>query len=156
MTEGGAVPAPAGYVALCAEAGCAHDRVGGGPPFALSADALNALRRLNAAVNRAIAPKMDHGDIWRANAVAGDCEDYALAKRAALAAAGWRADQALIAIGYAPDGAAHAALIARTSAGDFVLDNRFDEIVLWSRSDLTWVARQSARLPALWVDVSGD
>lgn len=158
MPEGGAVLAPAGYRAFCAAAGgrCDGDRSPGGPARRWTKTARAEIVAVNRAVNRMMSPASEHGDIWRETGAFGDCEDYALAKRRMLLALGWRAGQALIAIGETPDGAAHAVLVIRTDAGDFTLDNRSNRIVRWDRSDLRWVARQSARLPALWVGVGGD
>lgn len=153
MEEKGAASPPSGYVAFCREpeGACGSDRVAGGAPRAMDARGLLTLDRLNRAVNAAIAPAEDSGDVWRADASSGDCEDYALAKRAALMAAGWAASQALIAVAEDRWGRPHAVLIARTSLGDYVLDSLTDELLRWDSAALTFRSRQSARLPAFWV-----
>lgn len=153
MEERGAASPPSGYVAFCRESSgtCVNDRMAGGAPRAMDARGLSALARLNRQVNAAIEPVEDVGDVWRADAREGDCEDYALAKRAALLADGWTPSQLLIAVADDAFGSPHAVLIARTSMGDFVLDNQTDEVLRWDRAALTFHARQSARLPAMWV-----
>ena len=155
MQEQGAASPPSGYVMFCsgAEGPCAQDRMPGGVPRAVDARGLAALARINRQVNAAIAPRPDPADLWRADAAEGDCEDYALAKRALLLRRGWRPSQLLLAVADA-DGAPHAVLIARTTLGDFVLDNLTDDVLRWDRAAVTVRARQSARLPALWVAVA--
>ena len=149
----GAAVAPAGYVSMCqADPNlCAGDRAPGAGPFAASADDLDRLAAVNVEVNRAIAPSADHADHWSADAVTGDCEEYALAKRQRLIAMGWAPSQLLIAVAEDPDQGAHAVLIARTDRGDLVLDNLTDQILPWAETRLTFISRQSERLPAMWV-----
>ena len=45
---------------------------------------MDTLKSVNNRVNRAIAPRGDRRDEWAINVSSGDCEDYALTKRAAL------------------------------------------------------------------------
>ncbi len=58
---------------------------------------------------------------------AGDCEDYALAKRAALQRRGIAKSNLLLAVGRA-NGEAHTVLVVRTSNGDYVMDNLTDAV----------------------------
>ncbi len=130
---------------------CAGDRKPGAGPFALSSADLSDLVRVNIQINRAIAPKHDGADVWSPDAKAGDCEDFALAKRQRLVDLGWAPSQLLIAIVDDPSLGGHAVLIARTDQGDLVLDNLTDEILPWTDTRLTFVSRQSEKLPAMWV-----
>lgn len=130
---------------------CAGDRKPGAGPFLLSSADLRDLAYVNKQVNNAIAPKHDSADIWSPDASAGDCEDFALAKRQRLIALGWAPSQLLIAVVDDPSQGAHAVLIARTDQGDLVLDNLTDEIMPWTDTRLTFVSRQSENLPAMWV-----
>ena len=114
---------------------------------------LRALDQLNRRINARIEAREDFDDVWNPQATSGDCEDYALAKRAALIATGWAPSQVLIAVVDDPYGDPHAVLIARTSKGDLVLDNLTDRIDRWDESRLRFHARQSARLPAMWVQL---
>lgn len=134
-----------------APAVCAGDKKPGTAPFALSSRDFNDLATVNKLVNDAISPKHDSADIWSPNASAGDCEDYALAKRQQLIDLGWAPSQLLIAVVEDPSLGAHAVLIARTDRGDLVLDNLTDEILPWTATRLTFVVRQSEKLPAMWV-----
>lgn len=93
-----------------------------------SVDASQGLVRLvqavNRQVNRAITPRADGRlDSWTASARSGDCEDYVLAKRAALIQQG--VPSAALRIGYTKtrQGEGHVVLIVQTGAGEFVLDN---------------------------------
>ena len=72
--------------------------------------------------------------------VSGDCEDYALAKRDALIAAGIGSANARIATGVLPSGEYHAMLIVSTKRGDFVLDNLTNEWTLRAaRGECGWI-----------------
>ena len=117
----------------------------------LDASAASALSAINLSVNRSIKPAADRGDVWSAYAQSGDCEDYALAKRQALIAAGWAPSHLLIAVVEDPLAGPHAVLIARTDRGDLILDNLTDQILPWAETGLTFISRQSEKLPAMWV-----
>ena len=65
----------------------------------------------------------------------GDCEDYAIAKKQALESHGIESHFACC---WVETGGYHAVLIIQTDKGDFVLDNRYDEV------------RNYADLPYLW------
>ena len=80
----------------------------------------------------------------------GDCEDYALEKRRALIALGWPAQALFLAVARIPRGQAHTVLVAATSDGDFVLDNRKSAVLPWRRLPYAWKIRQSAASPARW------
>lgn len=109
--------------------------------------------QINQSVNRAIVPMSDqrlHGrpDVWSmprpigGGRMAGDCEDYVLAKRAALLEAGVAPERLSIALARTPEGEDHAVLLVAFADGDYVLDNRDSRLLHWSRSGLTWQSRQ--------------
>ena len=52
-------------------------------------------------------------------------------------------------------GDGHAVLLARTSRGELVLDNKTDDIRLWHETAYRYVKRQSITDPNRWVSV-GD
>jgi len=81
-------------------------------------------------------------DLWRAAPArgTGDCEDYALAKRAALLEAGVPLRELRLAICRVETGECHAVLIATTEAGDLVLDNRHAEPMRRDQLPYTWIA----------------
>src|SRR5690554_6240136 len=62
----------------------------------------------------------------------GDCEDFALAKRAALIERGWHPGNLLISVVRQPDGIGHAVLMVRTDRGDLILDNQEGLIKVWT------------------------
>lgn len=81
----------------------------------------------------------------------GDCEDFALAKRDRLVAAGWPPEAMFLAVVYHPTLGLHAVLVARTSEGDLVLDSRSPYVDLWSTTAYVWVERQVNATSAAWV-----
>ena len=64
----------------------------------------------------------------------GDCEDYALLKQKLLIERGWPSSSLLMTVVRDEKGEGHAVLTARTSQGDFVLDNKVEAVKLWNRS----------------------
>jgi predicted transglutaminase-like cysteine proteinase len=101
-----------------------------------------------AAINRAInagvryEAEPDGVDVWQAAPMrgAGDCEDIALAKRAALLAAGVPLPDLRLAICRTELGALHAVLIARTPVGELVLDNRHELPMPRQALGYQWIA----------------
>lgn len=149
MPSGAAAEAPSGYVAFCKRdpSDCA---AGEGEPdqVPFAPVVWDKLQAINVAVNAAIKPMEDeihYGrvDYWTIPKDGyGDCEDYALAKRKALADAGISRRALRIAVAQLPSGEAHAVLTVVTDRGDYVLDNRSNEILPWRDAGLVWVARQ--------------
>ena len=83
----------------------------------------------------------------------GDCEDYVLEKRRELVRRGWPASTLLITVVLDKEGNGHAVLTVVTDRGEFVLDNQTDQILPWSKSELTFVKRQSPVDPNTWVEL---
>ena len=83
----------------------------------------------------------------------GDCEDYALLKRRMLVEAGFPRTALLMAVVKDQHGDGHSVLMARTSHGDFVLDNLVDEIKPWTRTSYRFVKRQSQDNQNVWVSI---
>ncbi|NKQ94714.1 transglutaminase-like cysteine peptidase, partial len=73
----------------------------------------------------------------------GDCEDYALRKRQLLVAASMPRSALRVAVVINELGEGHAVLLALTSGGDLVLDNRTPDVVRWDRVGYTFVKRES-------------
>lgn len=109
-----------------------------GPSLATRAARAGALpsyataRQVHRAVNEATryVDDMDlygRKEFWTVARGAGDCEDYALAKRAALLAAG--ADPAALRLltAWIASGEYHLVLVVTTTQGDYVLDARHAE-----------------------------
>ncbi|MGH7487271.1 MAG: transglutaminase-like cysteine peptidase, partial [bacterium] len=109
---------------------------------------LAELDAINRAVNHEIEPVTDmelYGvtDYWTIPTTKGDCEDYVLLKRKLLMELGWPASALLITVVRDERGEGHAILTARTAQGDFILDNKTDEIKVWHRTRYDFVMRQS-------------
>ncbi|MEO1711601.1 MAG: transglutaminase-like cysteine peptidase, partial [Pseudomonadota bacterium] len=49
------------------------------------------------------------------------------------------------------NGEGHAVLTARTRQGDFILDNKVDNLKLWDRTPYRFVMRQSYLNPRVWM-----
>lgn len=147
-----AVLAPLAFVRYCGSrrADCATGE--GATVVRPSLAALNELALVNKLANTTIVPRPDRTgrDVWMANARAGDCEEYVLAKRADLIRRGWPAGALRIAVVRTPDGLGHAVLVVATSFGDLVLDNRHNRIEPFQETGLTFVKVQSAAQPGRW------
>jgi predicted transglutaminase-like cysteine proteinase len=116
------------------------------------------LDRVNRKVNHDITPVTDmelYGvpDYWTIPTSRGDCEDYALLKRKRLIARGWPESALLMTVVRDEKGEGHAVLTARTLQGDFILDNKIDEVKAWHRTRYEYVMRQSYLNPQVWMSL---
>lgn len=123
-----------------------------------TADRLAQLDAVNRQVNASIRPATDaeiYGEVerWTLPTDRGDCEDYALLKRHVLMRQGWPASSLLMTVVRDEKGEGHAILTARTSKGDYVLDNKNDELKLWSATPYSYVMRQSYIDPNVWLSL---
>lgn len=160
MQVGGPTSAPVGYVEFCKKfpSECATRGVD-------AAEVLNErtwrdLQDINMLANRIVTPATDqeiyHRDeVWTLPEAYGDCEDYVLLKRKWLEERGWPTSSLLITVVFDEVGDGHAVLVARTSRGDFVLDNKTDKIRRWYDTAYRFVKRQSTSDPNRWVSI-GD
>lgn len=119
------------------------------------------LRAVNRDINRSIRASTDRAlygveEFWQRPLLAsgigarGDCEDYALEKRARLIAVGWPADALAIAVAVAPRIGLHATLLVQTDGGDFVLDNLHDEPRALASLNYVWLSRQTGASLTSW------
>lgn len=83
----------------------------------------------------------------------GDCEDYALLKRHMLIKIGWPASALLMTVVLDEKKEGHAVLTARTAQGDFILDNKVNDLKPWYKVNYTFVMRQSYLDPTVWVSI---
>lgn len=150
---------PYGFVQLCERTPqeCAQGQLEEQRFFA-SPGRLAELDAVNRAVNHEIEPVTDielygQTDFWTIPISRGDCEDYALLKRKRLMALGWPASALLITVVRDEKGEGHAVLTARTMQGDFILDNKTDEIRVWHRTRYDFVMRQSYLNPRIWMSL---
>jgi predicted transglutaminase-like cysteine proteinase len=114
------------------------------------------LRRINTAVNEAVRPVSDDelygkAEYWTYPAGAGDCEDYLLLKKKLLEEAGLPANALRITVALDENRQGHAVLTVTTTDGDYILDNRRNDIRLWNTTGYTFLKRQSAHNPQHWV-----
>ena len=91
---------------------------------------------------------------WTAKARAGDCEDFALAKRAKLLRIGFKPSQLLLTMGYS-GGEAHTVLVVRTRDGDYVLDNLHDEVMPVQSARMSFRKIQAPEHGGKWLQVTG-
>jgi predicted transglutaminase-like cysteine proteinase len=153
----GAAPDPGGFLAFCLRmpGECAQTSDSG--VVAMTPQAWASIQRVNRELNRAIRPQTDlaHYDreeYWTIPADGlGDCEDYALAKRQKLIAAGLPAGALRVAIVMTRRGTLHAVLTVTTSDGDYMLDNLSDAVIAWTDSPYRWIERQDSAEPWRWV-----
>jgi predicted transglutaminase-like cysteine proteinase len=165
MPDGGAVSPPAGFVSFCMHTpeACTNRTTATAPMVVFDSRTEALLVAVNDRVNRAIRYEDDEEHYGVANRWtltpedgAGDCKDYALAKREALRAAGLP-DQALrIALVRTRDNALHAVLTVDTDKGVLVLDSLTSDIRPWTAAPYRWLTRQSADDPLRWVAVEGE
>jgi predicted transglutaminase-like cysteine proteinase len=151
---------PIGYVDFCRNfpGECA---VAGEPsPEPLTEHHWRDLQEVNTLVNRIVSPATDldyyqADEVWTLPETYGDCEDYVLLKRKWLVERGWPTGALLITVVFDEVGEGHAVLLARTSGGEFVLDNKTDAVRRWYDTAYRFVKRQSVDDPNRWVSV-GD
>jgi predicted transglutaminase-like cysteine proteinase len=136
-----------------------HDCSAGDPiPFAGD---IAQLQRVNVSVNRAYRFQNDVIDDWRdaSELGTGDCEDFALAKRARLVLQGWPRANLPIAL-TTRNGVAHAVLLARSNNRWYVLDQASSEVLPIEASPYrNWLlepprGRVWARLPVAGIAVA--
>ena len=150
---------PIGYVDVCArnaaECRSARPEQALRNTFELSSKRWSELKQINVFVNAHVAPisDLDQHDVpehWSYPSGAGDCEDYVLLKKRYLEGLGFPAEALLITVVLDEAGEGHAVLTARTSAGDYILDNRRDTIMRWSETNYQFLKRQSQADPNIW------
>lgn len=163
MVTGGLTSQPIGHYEFCKRnaSECAI-RSRDMTPLTTSAKLLARLEELTISVNQAVKPKSDlelYGkeEFWTYPVDAGDCEDYALAKRRVLMNDGIPASNLLITVLRRPNGDGHAVLTVRTDVGDVVLDNLTDAVLNWDETGYTYLKRQATNHTGRWVSIrEGD
>jgi predicted transglutaminase-like cysteine proteinase len=158
-TEYGNSLPPVGFVQFCATPAGAEEC----KPLAkvtraadMSPQRWNLVFQVNTYVNNKIAPVSDQdlygeAEHWAYPVNAGDCEDYVLLKKRYLEGLGFAADDLRITVVLDEAGAGHAVLTLTTASGDFILDNRRNDVLLWSDTKYKFLKRQSAANPMQWM-----
>ena len=148
---------PVGFVQFCVS-NPLDCKGKGGKTFklAMSPERWNLIYQVNAYVNGKIAPISDQDlygepERWAYPTDAGDCEDYLLLKKRSLQELGFPPEALLITVVLDEKNEGHAVLTVTTDGGDFILDNRRDEVLRWRDTDYTFLKRQSHTDPVQWV-----
>lgn len=146
--------APTQYAAFCRRTPeeCA---LSGDPSLLLGSELAETLARVNRDVNAEIVLTADAGcseaeELWsRPTTGYGDCEDFALEKRARLREAGVSSAALTMAIvHHRTEFFAHAVLLVETDRGTFVLDNLTDDVMCWR--DVPYNFERRERPDGLW------
>lgn len=149
------VSAPGGAIGLCATYPWACAKGTNAQPVGM--EQMEMVTRINRAANASIRPVTDikqyHvAEKWTLpTARGGDCEDYALYKKAQLIEAGISPDRLLLASVLDRKGGAHAVLVLRADGADLVLDNLRSAIRRWDQTGYTFLRMQDPRDPSRWV-----
>jgi predicted transglutaminase-like cysteine proteinase len=155
----GVTQAPYGFVEFCQRM---PEECLSGPleeqRFSATPERLSELNSINHTVNHEITPATDlevygQTEYWTIPTTRGDCEDFALLKRKRLMARGWPASAVLITVVRDEKGEGHAVLTVRTMQGDFILDNKVDEVKIWHRTPYEYVMRQSYLNTRVWMSL---
>lgn len=160
-TEYGETLPPIGYVNFCAanSSECAPYSTGeklSSNFMDMTPERWNTLYQINTYVNGKIRPVSDQqlygqAEVWAYPTTAGDCEDFVLLKKRALQEIGVPASNLHITVVLDEHNEGHAVLTVSTEEGDYILDNRRNDILLWNDTNYTFLKRQSAQNPKLWV-----
>ena len=150
---------PVGFVQFCVRnpEDCRRQERSAGP-VAMTGERWRTVYQVNSRVNAQIAPMGDEAlygaaEYWAYPSHAGDCEDYVLMKKRHLERLGFPRSNLLITVVLDERNEGHAVLTLRTGEGDFVLDNRRNEIRHWTDLDYFFLKRQSERDPREWVSL---
>lgn len=160
----GPADAPYGYVQFCQRSAenCPPVNVQASTErFNPSAEQLQVMDAVNRIINKGLQPMLDseiHGmpEYWRLptpDDLRADCEDYALLKQKVLIALGWPRSALLLTVVRDEKNEGHAVLTVRTAQGDFILDNKVDDVKPWYKTVYHFVMRQSYLEPSFWVSL---
>jgi predicted transglutaminase-like cysteine proteinase len=153
--RGPAIP-PAGLIGFCVKylSECKTVADSGSVVVALDGRRRQELEMVQAKVNAAIEPRDIPGNVWSYPVDGtGECNQYALEKRRELIALGWPREALLLTAALTEGGEGHLVLVARTSAGDLVLDNRLAPVVDWRYLPYHWLTQQTPQSLAEWVSI---
>jgi predicted transglutaminase-like cysteine proteinase len=129
-----------------------------GGPVRMTKDRWEALKEVNRYVNDSIVPEINYeglaGEKWLIGPSSGDCNDYAVTKRAELIGRGWPSRTLLLSEVVTAWGEHHLVVVVRTSTGDFVLDNMTRSIRSWSQTPYQWLRIQTPGNPNYWASIA--
>ncbi len=149
LKSGGVLP-PFAYIQMCVKhPGSCSDHKGNlamasNRNVKLTPKLQRQLASINSRVNSRMIAVSDKGaDKWSVGGKRGDCEDFALTKRAMLIAAGWPSRALSMTVVRTAWGEGHAILSVHTNAGTMVLDNLSHSVRSLSSVPYSVVAMQS-------------
>jgi predicted transglutaminase-like cysteine proteinase len=150
---------PIGFVEFCARNKSRCDPAGSSKRATINEAFWQKLEQVNTEVNSSIEPISDQDlyavpERWDYPVGAGDCEDYVLLKKRHLQDIGFPQESLLITVVLDEVGEGHAVLTVTTTEGDYILDNRRNEILRWSATSYRFLKRQSQEDPRIWVALS--
>ncbi len=160
VAEHGKTKPPIGFVKFCAASPseCKGSATLLTSRLKMTPERWNDLFQINTRINNTIKPASDqelYGEVefWTYPVTAGDCEDYLLLKKRELEDRGFPSSALLITVVLDEHNEGHAVLTVNTDAGDYVLDNRRDDILLWNETNYRFLKRQTQRDPKQWVSL---
>lgn len=158
LTQYGKTLPPIGFVKFCHEnpKSCSANGRKQSEGIPMSKARWQLVNEINAYVNHKIAPVSDQelygqAEYWTYPVDAGDCEDYVLLKQRYLSRLGLPDGSLLVTVVLDEKKEGHAVLTVSTSEGDYVLDNRTDEIKPFTSTNYTYLKRQSHQNPKAWI-----
>lgn len=120
-----------------------------------------ALVAINKQVNATVSPRedIDHWgviDRWDyPDDGYGDCEDYQILKRRQLVETGLPRRALRMVVVLDELGQGHAVLAARTDQGDFILDNKRDQVLPWHQTGYVYIKSEGDKSLA-WVSLRNE
>lgn len=156
MPIGAPVAPPVGLIGFCLKylVECTLPTPGD-TVVALDEQKLHELEAVQAKVNAAIEPRDVPGHAWDYPVDGtGECNEYALEKRRELIDLGWPREALLLTAALTERGEGHLVLVARTTGGDLVLDNRVDRVTDWSYLPYHWISQETATSLTQWVSLT--
>jgi predicted transglutaminase-like cysteine proteinase len=155
MATGDLAVAPRGFIGFCMKYQAECKPTGTEVvTIDLTEDRAQQLEFVQNKVNRLVRPRANPEHVWDYPTDGyGDCNKYAIAKRAELIALGWPRAALLLAAAMTEGGEGHLVLVVATSKGDMVLDNRQRHTVEWDDLPYHWLSRQNPRNLAEWVSI---
>lgn len=108
---------------------------------------------VNRRVNASIIYTKEQVDHWTLAPTFGDCDDYAITKRAELTRMGLPKGAMQLAFALLVSGESHLVLLVNTTEGYKVLDNNFNEVFDLEEMMISRLSIQDARTPRNWTQM---
>jgi predicted transglutaminase-like cysteine proteinase len=150
---------PIGFVKFCASNhGECQKKDFASKKIEMTSEQWKQLYTVNSSINERIKPMSDQDlygqpEFWTYPATAGDCEDYLLLKKRELEKLGYSPSNLLITVVLDEKGEGHAVLTVATTEGDYILDNRRNDIYAPTDTGYNFLKRQSRKHPLEWVSL---